>query len=223
MSVVPAEIVDKILYFEAHEAPWSEHADEIGASAIEVAALVDKTASARAALADQFAAQQAAMAATLRLHLAMAEMKEAGSAIIKKIRAKAATDGEGIYFLASIPAPARPSPLPPPGKPTNFTFTLREVGTLLLRWTCPNPRGAQGTVYQVSRRIGDAGAFDFLGVSGLRHFVDETLPAGAASVTYQIVAIRSTTLGLPGQFSINFGVSAMNPPVASVQTTRRAA
>jgi hypothetical protein len=211
------------LYFEAHAAPWSEHAPEIGTSAIEVAALVDKTASARAALADQFAAQQAAMAATLRLHLAMAEMKEAGSAIIKKIRAKAAADGEGVYFLASIPAPARPSPLPPPGKPTNFTFTLRETGTLLLRWACPNPRGSQGTVYQVSRRVGDDGTFEFIGVSGLRRFVDNTLPAGAASVTYQIVAIRSTTLGLPGQFIINLGVNAKSPPAVSVQTTRRAA
>jgi hypothetical protein len=206
MSVVPADITARIEFFEAHEATWASHADEIGASTIEVAALADKTASARAALEAQHAAQQAARAATLRLHLAVAAMKQAGSDIIQKIRVKAATDGEGVYALASIPAPARPSPLPPPGKPTNFTFELSQVGTLTLRWACPNPRGAQGTVYQVARRVGSSGAFEVIGMSGLRRFVDQTLPAGAASVTYQVVAIRSTTVGAAGQFTVNFGV-----------------
>src|SRR4051794_14300421 len=109
MSVVPADIVAKIQYFEAHDAPWSDHASQIGTSTIEVAALAARTAAARAALAEQQSAQQAARAATLRLRLAMADMARSGSDIIKKIRAKAATDGEGVYSLASIPAPARPS------------------------------------------------------------------------------------------------------------------
>jgi hypothetical protein len=206
MSVVPADIVARIQYFEAHDAPWSDHAAQIGVSAIEVAAMAARTAAARAALEEQLAAQSAAMAATLRLRLAMADMSQAGSDIIKKIRATAATDGDQVYSLAMIPAPARPSPLPPPGTPTGFTFTLNPVGTLTLKWRCRNPRGAQGTIYQVSRQVEGSGAFTFIGVSGIRRFVDETLPSGAASVIYEIVAIRSTTRGVAGRFIVNFGV-----------------
>lgn len=215
MSVVPADITARIQFSEAHDVPWTDHAAQIGVSTAEVAALAARTVAARAALAEQQAIQNAAMAATLRLRLAMAGMAQAGSDIIKKIRAKAATDGEGVYSLASIPAPARPSPLPPPGLPTGFTFTLNQVGTLTLKWRCRNPRGAQGTIYQVSRQVDATGAFTFIGVSGIRRFVDETLPSGAASVTYEIVAIRSTTRGNPGRFIVNFGVGGAGEMTAS--------
>ncbi len=53
------------------------------------------------------------------------------------------------------------------------------------------------------------GAFAVIGVSGIRRFVDDTLPSGAASVTYEIVAIRSTTRGIAGRFTVNFGVSGV--------------
>ena len=67
-----------------------------------------------------------------------------------------------------------------------------------------------GTIYQVSRRTGATGAggaFVAVGGTGTRSFVDPTVPAGAAAVTYQIQAVRSTAVGPWAQFNVNFGVS----------------
>ena len=82
---------------------------------------------------------------------------------------------------------------------------LRQDGSLVLRWTCRNPRGAAGTMYQVYRRIGMTGPFKYLGGSGSKRFVDETIPAGSAQLTYQIRARRSTAVGPWALFNVNFG------------------
>lgn len=206
MSVVPAEIVAKIQFYEDHNTPWSTNAVAIGTTTTEVTALATLTSAARSAYDAQQAARNAAKDATLNLRLAVAAMATAGSDIIKKVRAKAATGGDGVYALASIPAPALPSPVPPPGMPTGFVATLNPDGSVKLRWKCPNPAGSAGTVYQLSRKTG-AGEFAAIGVSGARSFVDATVPAGVASVTYQIVAVRSTAVGVAAQFIVNFGVS----------------
>lgn len=209
MSVVPKEVAAKIQFFEDHNAPWSSNAAAIGVSPTEVTSLATKVAAARAAYDAQQAAQLAAKDATLNLRLAVEAMGLAGSAIIKKVRAKAQTDGLGVYALASLPAPATPTPVGPPGTPTDFTAALNPDGTLKLRWTCANPAGAQGTIYQVSRRTGGTGpgsSFTPIGGTGLRSFTDPTVPAGVAAVTYQVVAVRSTSMGMPAQFTVNFGV-----------------
>src|SRR5689334_3796315 len=159
MSVVPSETVAKIQFFEDHNTPWSTNAVAIGTTTTEVTALATKTAAARAAYDAQQAAQNAAKDATLNLRLAVEAMALAGANIIKKVRAKAGTDGAGVYALASLPAPATPSPVPAPGTPTDFTATLNPDGSLKLRWKCVNPAGGKGTIYQVSRRTGSTGAF----------------------------------------------------------------
>jgi hypothetical protein len=216
MSVVPKEVVAKIQFFEDHESPWTTNATAIGLTAGEVTALSTKTAAARAAYDAQQAAKNAAKDATLTLRLAVTAMADAGSDAIKKIRAKAATDGSGVYALASIPAPATPSPVPPPGTPTDFNVTLNPDGSLKLRWKCANPSGSQGTMYQVSRRIGASGPFVAVGGSGTRSFDDVTVPAGTASVTYQVQAVRSTAVGVAAQFIVNFGISGGGEMTAMV-------
>jgi hypothetical protein len=169
--------------------------------------VVGLTAAARAAYQAQAVAQDLARAATATLHDALAAMADAGADVIKKIRARAATDGNGVYALASIPAPPAPSKLPPPGTPTDFRVTLRPDGSLRLRWACANPKGSQGTIYQVARRVGSSGAFEVIGMSGVKRFDDTSVPAGAASVEYEIVALRSTARGEAARFVVNFGVS----------------
>jgi hypothetical protein len=66
-------------------------------------------------------------------------------------------------------------------------------------------RGAVGTTYHVWRRIGPSGPFTCLGATGVKKFVDETLPQGLAQVTYQIQAVRSTKAGPWARFDVNFG------------------
>jgi hypothetical protein len=214
--VVPRDIVARIQYYEDHNAPWTSHATQIGTTSTEVAALAVKSAAARAAYDAQQAALNAAKDATLTLRLAVASMSVAGSAIIKKVRAKAATDGPGVYALASIPAPAAPSPVPAPGTPANFVAELSQGGALTLKWKCPNPARSQGTTYQVSRRVGAGGDFVVVGTTGVKRWVDATVPAGTASVTYRIVATRSTAQGPEALFTVNFGVGGGGEVTASV-------
>jgi hypothetical protein len=57
---------------------------------------------------------------------------------------------------------------------------------------------------------------EFVGASGVKSFVDDTLPSGASPVTYQITAVRSTARGNPAQFVVNFGVGGGGFAVTSV-------
>ena len=92
--------------------------------------------------------------------------------------------------------------------PTDFKVSLSQGGALTLKWKCPNPAGSAGTIYQVARRLGATGSFTFIGGSGTRKFIDQTLPTGSSSITYRIVAVRSTAQGPEALFTVNFGVSA---------------
>src|SRR5690242_804124 len=139
MSTVPADALAKIAFYENHDPTWSSHAVAIGSSTTEIAALTTKTTAARDAYNAQQQARLAAKAATLAYYAAVRAMSDAGTDVLKKIRAKAAVDGITVYELAQIDPPAPPSPAPPPGMPENFTATITPNGALNLAWKCPNP------------------------------------------------------------------------------------
>jgi hypothetical protein len=207
MAVVPDKAVDKIAFYENHDTPWSANAVAIGTTTSAVSALATQTTAARAAYNAQQEAQNTAKAATLALKSAVNAMGQSGSDIIKSIKTKAATAGDSVYTLAQIPAPATPSPVAPPGTPSNFKVALNGNGSLKLTWKCANPAGSVGTIYQVYRRVAADDAFTYLGGVGTKSITDNTLPAGASAVTYQIQAVRSTAVGAWAQFNVNFGVS----------------
>lgn len=207
MSLVPDDIVGKISFFQSKNTPWAANAVAIGTTTTAVTALATKVTTAQTKLAAQVAAYEAAKNATADLHAAVRDMANSGADIIKQIRAKAATDGS-VYYLAQIPPPATPAPVGAPGTPTDFKATLNPDGSLKLTWKCPNPSNSQGTIYQLSRRTGSTGSFTAIGGSGTRSFIDATVPAGVASVTYQITAVRSTAIGVTGQFIVTFGVES---------------
>lgn len=216
MAVVPDSKSAKISFYENHIDPWNTNATAIGTTTAAVTDLTTKTVAARDAFNAQQAAQDAAKAATLSLKMAIDAMETSGAAIIKQIRSKAATAGDGVYTLAQIPAPATPSPRPAPGTPTDFTVELFQDGSLELKWKCANPAGASGTIYQVWRRVEAEGEFQYLGGSGARKYLDNTIPAGSSQVTYQIQAVRSTAIGAFAQFNVNFGTSSAGTFTASV-------
>lgn len=230
MPLISDKIAEKIAFYENHTTPWSTSAVAIGTTTTAVTDLTTKTTAARAAFNAQQSAQAAAKAATLTLKMAVDAMARTGSDIIKQIRAKAATAGDGVYTLAQIPAPALPGPVGAPGTPTGFSVSLGADGTLGLKWKCANPAGAVGTIYQVWRRVNGTPSasvdFAYLGGTGTRAFTDTTLPAGSAAVTYQVQAVRSTSAGPAAQFNVNFGVSgggSMTASVEPVAAMRRAA
>jgi hypothetical protein len=216
MRLVPRNVPEKIQFYRTHLPAWAEHAGEIGTSAQLVADLEALTDEAQAALAGQRAAQQAARAATQRLHQAAEKMGSLGAKIVMQIRTQAALAGPGVNSLALIDRPATPAPIGPPGTPFKFTADLQQIGWLTLRWKCKNPRGSTGTMYQVWRRTGFSGPFEFLGNTGTRKFVDRTVPAGAIAVTYQVQAVRSTKAGQFATHNVNFGTTRGSVPSASM-------
>ena len=216
MPLVPDKKTEKVAFYASKTTIWSTNAVAIGTTATAVTDLTTKVSTAQTKIAAALAAKEAAKNATADADLAVRDMAHAGAAIITQIRAKAAVTGDSVYVLAQIPAPATPSPVPPPGTPVDFRAALNPDGSLRLTWRCPNPAGAPGTIYQIARRLGASGAFVPLTSVGTRSLTDPTVPSATASVTYRITAVRSTAVGLAAEFVVNFGTGATGEMFASV-------
>ena len=117
----------------------------------------------------------------------------------------AACEREPDAAVARQVAGAREDQIPEPGKPTGLKVNLGSQGEIELKWKCKNPKGSEGTMYEIRRKIGD-GPFIVLGTAGKKQFVDETIPAGTASAIYSIRAFRSTRRGALAQFNVYLGI-----------------
>jgi hypothetical protein len=211
MRVIPRNKVPKITFCQVHLPKWSENAAELGLDPLDIAELEQRTEAARVAYNTHYAARMAARSARQRLDIAINSMTTLAASMVKQIRAKAQTQGPRIYPLASLPAPDKGSPIGKPGTPSRFTTELQQVGWLVLRWECKNPRGTVGTMYHVHRQLraadGTWGPREFLGIAGKKEFTDSTLPPGSAAVQYHVRAIRSTAYGEEANHLVNFGAS----------------
>ena len=77
---------------------------------------------------------------------------------------------------------------------------------LTLRWKASNPAGTSGTSYIIRRKLPSETQFQFIGVSGKKEFVDDTLIAGPDSVQYTVQGQRADSSGpLSPIFVVNFG------------------
>lgn len=220
MSIVPATRIGKIEFYESHVAPFSTHSAAIGLSPGSVSALSTATQTARSAYNAHLSAVEASKAATQFFHDKVQAMHSGpglGSDMIQQIKTFAQTSNNpNVYVLAQIPGPGSPSELPPPGTPYAFKVNLLQTGAIELKWKCDNPSGTQGTIYEVMRRFTLDGPFSFVGASGTRSFIDQTIPAGSSPATYQVTAVRSTQRGAPAQFTVSFGVGGLGLSIASV-------
>ncbi|MEZ0265336.1 MAG: hypothetical protein ACAI43_11465 [Phycisphaerae bacterium] len=223
MKLVPADDAGAIGFFASRSTLWNTNAVGMGSTAPIITAMNARTSAAQAKLTAATAARNAAKTATEELRAAIRAMRQAGSEVIKQVRTKAAVDhSDAPYYLADIPVPPTPGPMASPGTPTGFKVTLNGDGSIKATWKCANPAGSAGTMYLIWRRVG-SGEFVSVGGSGTKSFVDATLPAGAASVTYQIQAVRSTAVGAAAQFVVNFGVSGGTMTAAVVSAPKLAA
>ena len=220
MGVMPDKKIDKLGFCEAHVTPWTTNAVAIGTTAPAVTDFSSKTTAARAAYVVKQAAEEALRSANGNFDMALTAATTAAAEIIKQVRAKAATGGDSIYTLAALPIPAIPSPIPPPGQPTDIKVKLTATGALDMKWKCANPPGASGTIYNIFRRVGDSGEFTYVGGSGVREFTDESAPAGVPLLMYRMQAVRSTTVGPWATFNVFLGVdTGGGAMVASVVNT----
>jgi hypothetical protein len=193
-----------------HLPKWLENAEAIGVSPEMIAELQAKTEAAEAALAAQQQARRAAEGKTQDFIDALAAMSTIGSGVIHQIRARAATTGPQVYTLALLSPPEKGAPMAPPGKPERFVAELQSIGWLQLRWTCKNPRGSAGTVYQLHRSV-DGGPMTYVGVTGEKKFIDQTVPKGASALLYQVQGLRSTQLGALNTFPVTLNVFGKQP------------
>ncbi len=209
MGTVPNKIADKIGWYSARESAWTTSSAAIGLATGDMTTMSGLISTASTALDAQTAAKTALKNSTIALNAAVSAMGDLGSALIKKIRAKAEmVGGDSVYVLASVPPPATPTPVGPPGQPTDLVVKLTQTGALDMSWKCPNPAGANGTTYNVFRRIGDVGEYTYVGGTGVRQFTDESCPGGSPSVMYKIQAVRSTQVGPWATFNVFLGVSS---------------
>lgn len=217
MSLVPYTRAGKVSFYQSKIAPWTANAVAIGTSSAAVTDLQTKLTAAQTLIAAQVAAMEAAKTATMAADNAVDQLAIAGANIISSIRAKGRTGGITVFELAEIPAPATPSARPNPGKPFDFKVALLDDGSLKFNFSCDNPVGTSGTMYQLFR--GDPGQISdltYIGGVGKKEFIDDSIPAGKTALMYKIQAVRSTAAGLWATFNVFFGTNASGLTTATL-------
>ena len=217
MPIVPTRVQDLLQFADDHYNVWLTNAVNVGLLPAQATAFKTAATTARADFNTAMAAEQARKAATITSNASIRTLRTKAADTLALIKAFAENQANpnAVYALAQIPAPAAPSPAPPPGKPTDLIVTLMENGVLGLKWKCPNPVGTQGTIYEVLRKASPTSPFVFIGASGQRSFDDDGVFAGSTNLVYQITAVRSTLRGMPAQFNINFGIGGDGQMVAN--------
>jgi len=205
-----------------HTEVFTVEAANIGLTAAEATAFVTMTTQANSSLTQHRNALQAAKLSTEECNDTFAALRHTAGNTVRAIKAFAEMQEKPmtVYQLAQIPAPQPPSPMPPPGQPTNLVVTLATSnGDLTLRWKCENPSGAAGTSYIIRRKLPTEPNFQFVGVSGKKEFVDQTLFAGPDFVQYTVQGQRSDSTGpLSEVFTVNFGRLPGGAMTANVTT-----
>ncbi len=210
MSIVPKRLNDFLPWASTHAAIWKVSPATIGLTAPQATAVDNAVNTANDNYSLQLAAYDKAKAATLTQQDSTSTARTAVADAIRSIRAFAEqqSNPSAVYAAAQIPSPATPTPMAPPGQPTDFKAQLNSDGSIRLSWKCPNPQGATSTIYFVRRRLANStGAYTQVGVVGERAFVDDTIPSSSGGASYIVQAQRGTQLGAAGlAFTIQFGV-----------------
>jgi len=205
-----------------HAEIFATHAEEIGLTPAQGAAFASQLTKTDGAVQSQDVAKQVQQAATITVDACVASLKTMAGDAVRSIRAFAELqpDPTEIYTLAQIPPPAAPSPVPPPAQPMNLTVTLdATTGSVTLRWKCTNPPSGGGTAYIIKRKLPGQSEFSFVGVSGKKEFVDETLIAGPDWVQYTVQGQRADVPGpVSPVFTVNFGQAPDGIATATVST-----
>lgn len=223
MSTIPERLADVVPWCKSHLTAWAADPAAIGLDEQTVAGLDAQTQEALAARRAYEQLQQAADAALGRSNGLTGRLRADASVAVGRVRAYAATQASPSKVLTEALLPVRrdASPLPEPGTPTRFGFELLQDGSLKATFKCDNRaeggRRLRGVVYEVHRRDGDEGRFEFLCNAPERRFLDETIPPGTTMVTYQVVAMTSTRRGKPALKTVSFGAGCVNTEVAGAR------
>jgi hypothetical protein len=206
MSVLPVNLNDQIIFCEAHAPVWTAAPTTMGLTAAQCTALTTATTNARKAFNDSQTARETSKGSTTTLHGQVTTMRNQVSDLIRQIKAFAELQSNPatVYAAAQIPPPAAPTPLPAPGKPTDFAVVLNADGSVSLSWASTDSSASSGAFFAVSRKL--PGQSAFVGIGGAPgstsetrrpSFTDATVPASAASqgAQYIVQGFRGTRVG----------------------------
>jgi hypothetical protein len=199
---------DFLAWCQAHVAVFTDRAATIGLTPAQAARFKSVVTSATDRLSAQTEARIAAKTATSQATESFRELRDVTGETVRVIKTFAETSNNpAVYDLAQIPPPAPPTPLPPPAQPTDVTVSVdATTGAIQLAWKATNPRGSSGTSYIIRRKLPTQTSFEFVGVTGVKRFNDNSFIAGPDSVQYTIQGQRSDTSGpVSAILTINFG------------------
>lgn len=199
---------DFLAWCTQHTDTFIDNAAAIGLTAAQATAFKTATTTAADALTAQGIARNAAEAATANTNLRFAELRAKAGEVVRSIRTFAEnTNNPGVYVTANIPAPQPPQPAPPPAQPFDLAIAIdASTGAPILSWKASNPPNTQGTSYIIRRRTSAAGPFEFVGVTGVKKFTDNTFFAGPDMVQYTVQGQRADQAGpVSPIFTVNFG------------------
>ncbi len=228
MATYPRDQTKLAAWARSHADVWSQDPSAIGLTPAQVAAFNGVVDEFEARRLEAITARNAARSATAMSNHAKLVMRNAASDLVRTIRAFAAMNGASdVLARAQLPIIAQASPVPPPGQPTNLSFSIGSDGALTLAWTAKHPKGSDRVVYLVRRKLAHEKGYTFLGASGEKSYTDDTLPVGVASATYVITAQRGRVKG-PDSLTYVVTFGSVAPPldagtVAAVQRAPRAA
>jgi hypothetical protein len=217
-SVLPKTVIELLTFCEAHDDVWAAAPTAIGLTAPQVEEMQGLTADCRAAYDAAQAARSASKAATTTLNGLAATLRTTTADLVRQIKSTAALSSSPstIYAAAQIPEPAAPTPLPAPGKPTDFTVTLNPDGSVNLSWMASESAASTGAFFSVSRKLPGMSSFVSIGgapgsTSEARRctFTDATVPASAASTgaQYIVQGFRGTRTGIASDaVTVQFGI-----------------
>ena len=208
-----------LTWCQQHTEVFTSEAASIGLTPAEATLFVNTVTAAAGSLSAQQTAQQVAKTATEQCNDDFTTLRAVTGNTVRTIKAFAEQQDKPseVYILAQIPQPSPPTPMPPPGQPTNLKVTIAPGnGSLKLSWKCENPSGSSNTTYLVRRKLPSDAVFYVIGASGTKEYVDTTFMAGPDSVIYTIQAQRGTSIGEESDyFIINFGSQLGGPPFST--------
>lgn len=210
---LPSNDFSALEWLEARMSAWAGSPTAIGLTSLQVSTMQTHVSTARAARNTAQAVRAAGKAATLDFHNKAATMKREAAELISVIKAYAATTGNpAVYVLADLSPADPPTPAGAPEPPTNLRGAINSDGAVELAW---DGSLAQGTFFEVSRRVEGEAAFTRLDAVGAKKFTDETVPAGFASVYYTVRAKRGSLVSAgTDPIQVRFGFPAEGPGMA---------
>jgi len=190
---------------------WQENRALLGLAEAAVDELDTQTQAARDARANYLRAKRELRDASLIYRTRVGTMRATAAALLATIRAtaKRSDTPATIYSTASVPPPAGRGPSPKPGTPERFRVDLLGDGSLNVSFDCPHPPGVRGVTYRVERMLDMTGQWQFIQTAKGRSFIDDSIPAGARSVLYQVTAQTSTRDGEAAGHLVPFGQGSM--------------